>query len=39
VDFIKNLNYVYTVEILVILGIIAVLLFIFYSLGLLKKPK
>ncbi|CAN5259560.1 hypothetical protein BH09SUM1_BH09SUM1_25020 [soil metagenome] len=34
-----NTNYVYLVEIIVILSIIALLLFIMNALGLLKKTK
>ncbi len=37
--FLDSVNYVYVVEILVILSIILVLLYIFYSLGILRKEK
>lgn len=35
----EKLNYVYRIELLVIISIVLVLLFIFNALGLLKKPK
>ncbi len=35
--FFSNMNYVYAIELIVILGIIAFLLFVFYKLGLLSK--
>lgn len=38
-NLIANTNYVYLVELLVILSIIALLLFVFNALGLLKKTK
>lgn len=34
-----NVNYVYMVEMLVILAIVSLLLYVFNALGLLKKPK
>ena len=37
--FFQNMNHVYLVEMFVILGIVFLLLFIFYSLGLIKIPK
>ncbi len=37
--FFKDMNYVYAVEILVILAIISLLCFIFYSLGLFNKAS
>ena len=36
---IEKLNYVYRIELLIIISIVLVLLFIFNALGLLKKPK
>lgn len=38
-NFLRDMNYVYMVEIVVILSIIAFLLFVFNSLGLLKQQK
>jgi|JI102314A1RNA_FD_contig_51_2576140_length_462_multi_1_in_0_out_0_2 hypothetical protein len=35
--FLSRINYVYWIEILVILGVIILTAFIFYSLGLIKK--
>jgi hypothetical protein len=37
--FFEKLNYVYRIELLVIISIVLVLLFIFNALGLLKKVK
>ena len=37
--FFQNVNYVYVVQVLVILAVIALLLFIFYSLGIIKLPN
>jgi uncharacterized membrane protein len=37
--FFQTVNYVYIVQVIVILSIIALLLFIFYSLGLIKLPE
>lgn len=37
--FFTNLNYIYVIEILVFLGIVAVTAYVFYCLGLIKKPE
>lgn len=37
--FLQDINYVYAVEILVILSIILVLVYIFYALGIFQKTK
>jgi hypothetical protein len=37
--FLDSVNYVYIVEILVILSIILVLVYIFHSLGIFRKEK
>lgn len=37
--FFRDMNYIYVIEVIVILGMITLLLFIFHSLGLLKKEK
>jgi hypothetical protein len=36
---IEKLNYVYRIELLIIISIVLVLLFVFNALGLLKKAK
>ena len=38
-DFLKNLNYVTKVEILVIAAVVAMAVYVAYSLDLLKKEK
>jgi len=38
-NFFSNLNHVYVVQVVVILSIIVLLRFIFYSLGIIKLPQ
>ena len=38
-NFLKNINYVYWIEILVIVGVVVLTAYIFYALGLIKKKE